>query len=185
MADLLAPCKAFPFARMAPSGKQRARYTTQIAQEVLKLILQRGSGDETDNTGVVDHDRDSDNKLFEAAKVKQKSDDDETFMVDCEDMASVPDNELSSKIRIFNSNSETDPAHRTGVKLQENRPIVDHKKNVRENVKPIGFVSVNLVIPRKGQGQCKQYKMVEVNDANKQIRNEKNLVEKFACNVQH
>ena len=60
---------------MAVPGKQRARYATQ---EVLKIILQRGSGNQGDNTDVAEHDRDSKDEVVEDAEVEQNSDDDET-----------------------------------------------------------------------------------------------------------
>ena len=61
---------------MAVAGKQRARYATQ---EVLEIILQRGSCSYGDNTDVAEHDRDSEDEVFEDAQVEQNSDDDETF----------------------------------------------------------------------------------------------------------
>ena len=61
---------------MAAPGKQRARYATL---EMLEIILQRGSDNYRDNTDIVEHDRDSEDEVFEDAQVEQNSDDDETF----------------------------------------------------------------------------------------------------------
>ena len=119
---------AFPFSRMAMPGKHRTRYS---AQEVLELILQRGSDDEGDNTDITQHDEDSEDELFEDAQVGENSDDDETFeeaddsfdhVVGGEGAATVADHESVNEIRIFDSDSETDQAHQTGI---EDRPILD------------------------------------------------------------
>ena len=90
---------AFPFSRMAAPGIQRTRY---ITQEVLQIILQRGSGNLGEEADVAEHDRDSEDEVFEDAQVEQNSDDDETsgvaddsfnHVVSFEGAASVPDNE--------------------------------------------------------------------------------------------
>ena len=66
-------------------------------------------------------------------EVEHNTDGDETFpeandscdqAVGCEGTVSVPDNELENEIRIFDFDSESDPAHRTGVQLQEGRPVL-------------------------------------------------------------